>query len=899
MDALPASDDEDDDTISHSTISPSSSSASLPMMEHTPAPPRATAIQPAPFSRPVGLGLSSVHLGEHPDWIAHDIADEIDSEDDELNDRQEMVSYMSSHRHHVDEALRSMPGVVGLGDGWAGGPQPKPKRRWFRRKQKEEPPVEADPSDPLALWQTSDAAIAPTTVETPVQSAAPPEPSPTDPKDKWWRSRRNLFASASQRVLSTPPSSFAPHVEAVRNSPPSASKTGGLRSRLNFGSMVDLRRAAEPRQEIRTADIGSPAVLTPIVTSGIAFAEPGSKASKRHSVVGLVRKPPPHPLELSHGNGSTASRSQPLVSSSASSSQPSLSPLANHPMLRTAYARSESHLAGISPGGFSPTPLIINSGSFNAPAWRPPVMSPTILLEVREEDEDEQEVPESTDRALKRSATFGDEDEYDAQKASVQPGLPSVMASPIEPQRALSVATNYSSTGDQQPPSTFLHRLRTVLTMGRGRSRASIAASSPRLPESPRSFQSEQAPSTHRPEIAQQPSHSVGRGPRPRRRLFNRRRESMVPLPTIASPITPPSVVDSPHASSAVPSPQLSNGADNNVMASGRAGVQSGVGSSSVRTRRTSWAAPIRTADEDDEDEDEAPHRVEKRRSRVSLRRFSNRKQRPPLGTVFPRPPTEVQQPPSLHWAFPASYSTPMLHKFGGSTLSLALDISADVPGRLDDIQESPTRGESDSRKPRGAEQRERALSATIAALTARQPTPTRARNPVDARARRTVPINIENLNSSNESLTLPSCNVVDFPLPPSNSSGDVSSPDPDQVEHLCTPRDPSVYPTLPTGFYRREATVDSVDSGEESASSSQGVPKRQSWSTCKTSGDTLSPLATPTSPTSANGHDSKERCSSYGSLITAMEGEVSEGEQHHTAYTAKRLSVVPSALVA
>lgn len=50
----------------------------------------------------------------------------------------------------VDANLRSMPGVVGLGDGWAGGPQNQAKRRklWFLRRNK----TVKEEEDPLALW---------------------------------------------------------------------------------------------------------------------------------------------------------------------------------------------------------------------------------------------------------------------------------------------------------------------------------------------------------------------------------------------------------------------------------------------------------------------------------------------------------------------------------------------------------------------------------------------------------------------------------------------------------------------------------------------------------------------------------------------------------------------------
>jgi hypothetical protein len=51
----------------------------------------------------------------------------------------------------VDANLRSMPGVVGIGEGWAGGPQGQDKKRrlWFRRKSSKNNKVE---EDPLALW---------------------------------------------------------------------------------------------------------------------------------------------------------------------------------------------------------------------------------------------------------------------------------------------------------------------------------------------------------------------------------------------------------------------------------------------------------------------------------------------------------------------------------------------------------------------------------------------------------------------------------------------------------------------------------------------------------------------------------------------------------------------------
>lgn len=929
MDALPGDGyDSDDD---HHTITPSSSTASLPTMmfddDNIRSPHPASAITPSSSKRPVGLGLTAV-LDNGREWPPRE--EEADSDEDEVVDQHEMDSYMASHRAPVDAKLRSMPGVVGLGDGWAGGPQPKPKRRgWFRRGGKKDEPL-PDAADPLALWATGSASSepkTPTASSTPMPPLAPAAPQlcsndqdAADAQAKWWKSRKNLFSS-SQRVLPTlhsdsSPDRAQPSSTTTTTRPPSSSKTRGLltRSRLNFGSMVDLRRT-EPRE----------CPSAPLAPASPPYMQP---AAKRHSVAGFLRKAPPHPLELSHGNGSTAaSKSQP-VGISASSSQPSLSPspLSHHPILRQAYARSESHLAGAptSPGNAPrPAPLIINSGAFvntaPMPLWRPPMMSPTPLLEVEEEDEDEHDTPESTDRpVLKRSATFGDENECAAQKKeSAPPVMSPINGSPVETQRALSVSTAYShpgardTTSPMPPPSSFLGRIKHALSKGRGRpgkANSLKSAGSPMVPQSPRSFQSEIPATPHRDTLAPQP-RSVGRGLRPRSRLFSRRREEVTPVPMVKptalskevptnlqavdltprmfSPVefkrSPPRQKQQRTLSRHVVESMVDLSASRNEFADDK----DVFGSDRLRTKRTSWAAPLPVGMEDEDEADESTSRLEKRSSRVSISRFKSNKPRPALGHVFPRPPTEMQQPPSLHWAFPGSYSTPMLHKFGGSTLSLALDISAennDVNG-LADIAESPAT--QDKVAPR-----ERAISATIATLTARQPVPVRSGNV----RRRTIPVNMDNLNSSSESLTLPSCSIVDFPLPPSSSSGDVSSPDPDAIEHLRTPRDPRTYPTLHGEYYRRQAAVDSGDSSEESAgsASSKRLRKAPSWSTCMTSTqDTATPLATPTSVTSAS--DDAARCGSFGSLTAVSEGE------HRTSYMSKRASVAttPTPIVA
>jgi len=86
------------------------------------------------------------------------------SSDEGFDSSQSNSTGSNSLRSHmsvpVDAKLRSMPGVVGIGEGWAGGPQGQDKKRrlWFRRKSSKK---SAD--DPLALWsiEESDPAASP------------------------------------------------------------------------------------------------------------------------------------------------------------------------------------------------------------------------------------------------------------------------------------------------------------------------------------------------------------------------------------------------------------------------------------------------------------------------------------------------------------------------------------------------------------------------------------------------------------------------------------------------------------------------------------------------------------------------------------------------------------------
>ncbi|CAK9781433.1 hypothetical protein CC85DRAFT_310687 [Cutaneotrichosporon oleaginosum] len=981
MDALPADDSDREDV--HLDATPSSSTASLPLVDAERPPPAepfmAKNPQPKPVlvgggPHPVGLGLPTFVGGTgRPDWpVVRDIVDEGDSEEEDQDaDQHEMDTYQSGHRAPVDATLRSMRGVVALGDGWASGASPARKKRWFRRnKAGQSPPVE---DDPLALWNVPPSPTAPASPVTATTAAA----AANDPNAKWWRSRRNLFTS-QKNIASHPegsaalasPLSHAPAWAETRasNAGPAAKNNRPSwvnRSRLHFGSMVDLGRHDKRKPSMsgsvqamastaatnttttttttHHATSTSPPTTTPsaAVSSGLfgpdrAAANTPAKTFARHSMGGLVRsKAPPHPLELSHQKDRSAASSQPAIPS-ASTSQPSFfpSPSLEHPLLRMSYARSESHLAGnavpFSPGIPPPRPVVDAAGPLKGssmPSWRPPVMSPTTLVEVEEEDEED----DMTRPTLKRTATFGDDDPkpLDAQPAarpapvvSQPPDLDTVQGSPPqETQRTLSFnESSHSAHESAKTNSSLLGRIKNALSRGRkhnsavSRKAASVVSAST-APESPRSCLSEQPlPTTPTRASLLPPPRSVGHqgvAPPPHRRsrlwsLAGRGGEDGgqgLGLATKASSKLSAGVDKRNYrVSKHVVESMINLSPSSNADTFGRASATSSTNPSPNpnASRRTSWTpggASVRLGDEDDASDLKA----ERRQSRVSLRRFkSQSKQRPALGSVFPRPPDSVDQPPSLHWAFPGSYSTPMLHKFGGSTLSLALDISS-TPNNgmsLDDIQESPVspkrRSTYDDGRTSPGTQRERALSATLTSLTARSAAPPTAEPPavlhgipMNARGgRNSIPVNIDNLTNSSDSLSLPINQTVNFPLPPS-SSGDLSSPDPDQIEQLRTPQDGMAHD------YCRERDDASDESGSSGSGSSRRLRKAPSWSTCKTSaGTSVTPIATPTSSTSAE-HQQQQQSSyvtaraSYSSSLLVDAG-ASAVDDTAAAYMAK-----------
>ncbi|WWD18026.1 hypothetical protein CI109_102473 [Kwoniella shandongensis] len=110
--------------------------------------------------------------------------------------REEMTPSRSTVEGQVDRVLRSTPGVIGLGEGWAGGQQRSEGsgRSWFRRKKSSTSQIE---EDPLALWSRDpEESGGPSTTHSPL-------------KDMWNRSKRNLFSRSSTALNDTtsqPPS---------------------------------------------------------------------------------------------------------------------------------------------------------------------------------------------------------------------------------------------------------------------------------------------------------------------------------------------------------------------------------------------------------------------------------------------------------------------------------------------------------------------------------------------------------------------------------------------------------------------------------------------------------------------------------------------------------------------
>jgi hypothetical protein len=153
---------------------------------------------------------------------------------DEGFDSQSNSTGSHSLRSHmsvpVDANLRSMPGVVGIGEGWAGGPQGQDKKRrlWFRRKPSKKPE-----EDPLALWSIQ-------------------ESDPVPPSNGKVGQKKGVLKEAWNRSIGRFGST--PMLLSGDQANGSGGKSGGIkeffsRSRLDLVNEKDTQRPEDPRAQ--------------------------------------------------------------------------------------------------------------------------------------------------------------------------------------------------------------------------------------------------------------------------------------------------------------------------------------------------------------------------------------------------------------------------------------------------------------------------------------------------------------------------------------------------------------------------------------------------------------------------------------------------------------------------
>ncbi|WWC66474.1 uncharacterized protein I206_100376 [Kwoniella pini CBS 10737] len=188
-----------------------------------------------------------------------------------FNGEEEPELYAEEFRIPVDENIRSIPGVVGLGEGWAGGPQSKPKKKWYSRRTTVE-------EDPLSLWN-EDKVISPNT-------------SPL--KGLWSKSKRNLFGQSSPALLdstqgSEPPRSLSRIGRLFSMSRPNLTTTDQSPSgpRASSKPMKDMSKRSSlgifSSSEI-TLHPNIPSTVIPSSPSMpiLALAEPTTPIPRRH-----------------------------------------------------------------------------------------------------------------------------------------------------------------------------------------------------------------------------------------------------------------------------------------------------------------------------------------------------------------------------------------------------------------------------------------------------------------------------------------------------------------------------------------------------------------------------------------------------------------------------------------
>ncbi|KAL7419299.1 hypothetical protein Q5752_006136 [Cryptotrichosporon argae] len=686
--------------------------------------------------------------------------DDIFSVEPDEQEADEISAYSSTHRNVVDATLRSTPGVVGLGEGWAGGPQPK--KKWYGRKLKR---IASD--DPLALWTAEDAPNTASSVN-----------------GLWALSTKNLFSTPDVRS------------SAGSDRAHSSKRPPGTASRL-FSKSKLIVSAPEETPSPRKLKRNSLAALTRASFLDLSGSLRGQQAPE-------LTEPEPR-----------ASRSSPnlfTLSALGSRSQPSLfpeQPLRQHQRLsRESYARSDTNLAS-----FAKAPMQVQvpprRSSLSPTAvqvqFARPLGPPGPLLEVDEEEEVEDAftpAPQPISFPLRRTTTFGTD--KGAAQVQVDPPVTESERDAAMTSMATVAVTTPSLETDEMEQATSPRRKpqRRPSLMNRLRSAFTRASSLPTTARPPSSL-------------------SMGaRSHRPASRLFTRGeplRAELIMVPLADEPVTP-------HMPGSFPFPRtmevsgvythnpeayhVSQSVVESMIAlpslsrSATASPSPAIQPASAPRRRVSWRGPRLSTDnllkrlsKLAEDDGEGPDGGSKRGSTMSLPRSHRlRHQSAALGHVFPRPPVEASERPG--WAYPSTLSMSAYSHHASSQLSLDVDLGSphlgleeiiDTPRRVAFIESSPDLSAVTATAMPRARKREAALASTAATLSANARSghghnrgmsdePRGAAPHVAKHSRhKSVPINVDHLaSSSSDSLADLTAGgaIIDFPLPPRARAG-------------------------------------------------------------------------------------------------------------------------------
>ena len=262
----------------------------------------------------------------------------------------------------TDATLRMTSGVIGIGEGWGGGPQPKHRKRWWRRRSKVE-------EDPLALWTVAE--------ESPDRKRSPL-------KNAW---NRSLVAIGLSGSAISPP----------RERRASDSGSPGLKSRtyqrakgLFSRSRVDFRDSSETaRPDLQAVDERDEDAPPARATLWLSNRKP-SEGPYSRSQDDLARFPAPPP------------RDEKTASLQPGTTDPSRT------LYRKRYAASQPHLPAPRSSSLSNDPF---TATHAVQPWQPSESTRAVPSAIIEEEESQlaSTPPTRPGRSLrmKWTSTFG------------------------------------------------------------------------------------------------------------------------------------------------------------------------------------------------------------------------------------------------------------------------------------------------------------------------------------------------------------------------------------------------------------------------------------------------------------------------------------------------------------